>query len=271
MIESLPECPVADLIVILRAKDEGTGWLIGHQGSPRFVACQGTLPLVDKALREAASNFLHAPAVVGVVALLLSCQQDTDGVMEVVGPDGVEPVSAGASGPDETHVVALILGNEHHVTRRRARPYAVAELFEEVDRAVVYDSVRGVQTQPVQVIFVYPVTGIVDGNLAHPGAMGAVVIDGVAPRSLVAMGEVLRAKPPPIGAIRTKVVVNDVEDDPEAEAMGLVDEAAEIIRLAIGPRRRPPIDPVVAPVPTTGEVGNRHQLDCGDTESREFR
>ena len=107
-------------------------------------------------------------------------------------------------------------------------------------------------------------------ELAHPAAVRAVVVDGVAPRRLVAVGEIVLAERPPVGAVRSEVVVDDVEDDAQTVAMRVVDEAAQVLRPAIGAGRRPPIDAVIAPVPPAREVGNRHQLDRGDPEPAEL-
>ena len=115
-------------------------------------------------------------------------------------------------------------------------------------------------------VLAHPVCRVLQDELAHPLAVRSVVVDGVAPRRLVTVGEIVLAERPPVGAVRSEVVVDDVEDDPQTEAMRFVDEAAQVLGPAIGAGRRPPIDAVIAPVPAAGEVGNRHQLDRGDPE-----
>ena len=53
--------------------------------------------------------------------------------------------------------------------------------------------------------------------------------------------------------------------------MRAIDEAAQIVRRAVEPRRREQVDAVVAPAELAGELGDRHHLDDRDAESRERR
>ena len=66
------------------------------------------------------------------------------------------------------------------------------------------------------------------------------------------------------------MVVDDVEDDRDAERVRAIDKAAEIVRPAVEPGRREQIDPVIAPAEAAGEIGDRHQLDAGDAERGQF-
>ena len=77
--------------------------------------------------------------------------------MEVVGPDGIEPVPAVVAGSDQSHVVPLVLGDEHDLPRRGCRSHAIGELGEEVRRAVVDDGVGGVEAETVDVVLAHPV------------------------------------------------------------------------------------------------------------------
>ena len=58
--------------------------------------------------------------------------------------------------------------------------------------------------------------GILKDELAHPLAVRSVVVDGVAPGRLVPVGEVVLTESAPVGAVGSEMVVDDVEDDPEA-------------------------------------------------------
>ena len=60
------------------------------------------------------------------------------------------------------------------------------------------------------------------------------------------------------------MVVDDVEDDGEAALVRGVDEAPEIIGLAVKAIRREEIDPVVSLSECTREFVHRHDLDARD-------
>ena len=62
------------------------------------------------------------------------------------------------------------------------------------------------------------------------------------------------------------MVVDDVEQHHQAEAVGAVDEALEVIGRAVGCIRRKRQDAIIAPVATTGELGKGHQLDRRDAQ-----
>ena len=62
------------------------------------------------------------------------------------------------------------------------------------------------------------------------------------------------------------MVVDDVDQHREAVAMCGVDESAQVVGTPVGARRREQRDAVVAPVPASGEIRERHQLDRGDAE-----
>ena len=62
------------------------------------------------------------------------------------------------------------------------------------------------------------------------------------------------------------MVVDDIEDDAEAEVVRAIDEASQIVRCAVQMARRVEIDAVVAPSVAAGKLRDRHHLDGGDPE-----
>ena len=106
--------------------------------------------------------------------------------------------------------------------------------------------------------------------LQHPfaDAVGAlaVEVDRLAPRRLVALGEERPEGLERLHAARADVVVDDVEDDAQARAVGGVDEARQAVRAAVGRVRGREVDAVVAPAVVAGELGDRHELDVGDAQ-----
>ena len=69
----------------------------------------------------------------------------------------------------------------------------------------------------------------------------------LAPVVLVAIGEIVRRELGQVVAVGPEMVVDDVENDAEAERMGAIDERAKIVGRAVEARRRIEIDAVVAP------------------------
>ena len=67
------------------------------------------------------------------------------------------------------------------------------------------------------------------------------------------------------------MIVDDVEDDADPERVGAIDEAAQIVGLAVKPRRREQRHAVVTPAEAAGEIRDRHHLDDGDAELGEER
>src|SRR5688500_3692681 len=94
-------------------------------------------------------------------------------------------------------------------------------------------------------------------------------IDRGAPGRVMAVGEELRRILAEIIAVRPEVIVDHVEEHHQPALMRGVDQALQLIRRAIGPRRGEGQDAVIAPVPPAREIGDWHQLDRGDAEVRQ--
>ena len=152
--------------------------------------------------------------------------------------------------------------------RSRSRaffPGRLGQLGQDVDRALVEDRVDRVETQAVDVELADPVPRVLDEMPADALAVGAVEVDGRAPGRLVAV-RVVRAVLPQVVALGPEVVVDHVEHDAEAVAVGGIDQAPEAPRPAIGGLRCEEVGAVVAPVARAGELADRHELDRGDPE-----
>lgn len=86
-----------------------------------------------------------------------------------------------------------------------------------------------VDAQAVEMKFPDPVGRVGGVKLAYRGGIPSVEIDGLAPLRLVAVREVVQGEASQKIADRSQVIVNPVQDDPQAGRMGLFDEAPEII------------------------------------------
>ncbi len=100
-------------------------------------------------------------------------------------------------------------------------------------------------------ILAQPVEGVFDDEAADVRAAGVVVIDGVAPGSFVASGEV-GAELREVVALVAEVVVDDIEEDGEAALVGGVDKAAKRGGASVIGLHGVEADAVVSPVAGAG-------------------
>src|SRR5437016_196462 len=107
-------------------------------------------------------------------------------------------------------------------------------------RGSIDNRMDGVDAQCIDVKLIDPHQCIVNKEPSHVIALRAVEIDRLAPRRLVAVGEV-RTEIAQIVSFRAEMVVDDVENDGEASLMRAVDETLEGERAAIRILRRPDV------------------------------
>src|SRR5680860_242199 len=117
-----------------------------------------------------------------------------------------------------------------------------------------------IQAQAVQVKLFDPVACVGNEELPHRAAALAVEVDRFPPRRVVAVGEVGRGEEGQEVAVGAHVVVDNVQDHTESQAVRPVDERAEIIRSAVEAGGSEEVDPVVTPAVITREVGHGHDL-----------
>src|SRR5204863_9277242 len=111
-----------------------------------------------------------------------------------------------------------------------------------------------------------PIAGISEEKFAHRTGIGAVEIDRLTPIVGIAIGEVSRRERGEVIPVRPEMVVDDIEDDGDAERVRGIDKPAEIVGLPIEPGRREKIDAVIAPAKAAGEFSHRHDLNAGDAK-----
>ena len=99
------------------------------------------------------------------------------------------------------------------------------QFVEEVMSTEIVNAVDGIQAKRVHVIFSQPVESVVDDPAADAVALGAIVVDRLAPGRVMGVGETGRE----FGEIvpfRTEVVVDHVHYDREAVMVAGVDQAS---------------------------------------------
>ena len=170
-------------------------------------------------------------------------------------------------------MLRLVLVNDDRRAAIRGSTHAATNLGENVlfgIGGVVVDVLRRVQAQAVQVKLIDPVCGIRGKVLADRPGIEPVEVDRLAPLGLVLVGEIGWRKCLEIVAVGPQMVVDDIQNHAEAELVGSIDKAAEVVRRSVEPRRSIQIDPVVTPAEGAREIGDRHDLQAGDPNTREL-
>ena len=108
-------------------------------------------------------------------------------------------------------------------------------------------------------------------NARTDRAVLAVEVDGRAPGGLVPVREVVGGELGQVVAVGAEVVVDHVEQHGQAQAMGLVDQPAEVVGPAVASRRGEQVHAVVAPAAAAREVGHGQQLDGRDAQLGKLR
>ena len=255
-------------------------WMIDDEGGRRDIERRAASPLalaevplalVEPAALEHRDELLRGAEVVAVVRLAAPRGGDHHGVVEVVAPEHVEPEPAPLGRPEQPCALGLVLADDQHTTapgRRADRPH---DRPEDVVGTVVEDALRRVDTQAVDVELVDPVGGVGEDELAHRPGVLAVEVQRLAPLGLVPLREIVVGERLEVVAVGAEVVVHHVEEHGQAEAVGAVDEPAEVVGRAVAVERGEQIDAVVAPAEGAGELGHRHQLERRDPEVGEVR
>src|SRR5690606_25998504 len=103
-----------------------------------------------------------------------------------------------------------------------------------------------------------------------PFTSGVVEVNGLSPGGEVLIGE-HRGQRGHVRAVRAQMVIYHVEVNGHSQAVRVVDQPPQVVRLAIRPGRGEKSSRIVPPVPPAGEVGNRHQLDGGYAQILQIR
>ncbi len=131
--------------------------------------------------------------------------------MDIVVPLRVEGLGC-ALGPEPMRLVGSVF--QHQVDGSvfpGARAHALRDLGQEVDLAVILYRVHRIEAQTVEVILFQPVENVVYEELADRAAVGPVVVDSRAPRSVMTLGEELACVGMKIVSLWPEVVVNHVQ------------------------------------------------------------
>ena len=267
MARTVPGSAVTHLVVVLEETHERCRVVVRavevNRGSPVLLSEGRPSTVVDEYLGEGFGEGFGGPEI-GVVAVGLAGEERVQGVVDVVVPlhrHAARPLRD-ADRCDHVGPVEVRLGNEGQRTADLRGPFGDlrGQLGEDVGLGSVDEGMDGIQTKPVDPVLHQPLVGIVDDELTDGLVVVPVEIHRVAPRGRVMVIEV-GAELGQVVPLRSEVVVDDVEDDPESLGMGSVDELLEAGRAAVGVLGGVQIHPVVSPAASAGDLGDRHDLD----------
>jgi hypothetical protein len=270
VVQAIAERAVADLIVVLDADDRLAQGQARGVGATRALQMPRVLAGEEPAVPHDRRQLRRVAVVVLVVPVRVARDHAPDDVMEIVGPDAVEPPASARRVVDHRREVAVILGKHQRAAVRRLVRHC-GDLGGDVRRARVEERVRGVEAESVRVILADPMARVLDDEPPDAVRAGAVEVDRGAPRRRMRVTQERRTEEREVRAFGSEMVVDDVDQHGETVAVGGVHERPEIVGPAVGTRRREQRDAVVAPVPAPGELGDGHQLDGGDAEVAKVR
>ena len=121
----------------------------------------------------------------------------------------------------------------------------------------------GVQPQPVHVVVAEPLECVVDEEAPDVVTAGSIQVHCVAPRRVVAVGQV-RPEFHEVVAVRPEVVVDHVQQDGQPSLVGRIHETFQSFGSTVRVFRRIDVHAVVAPSHASGELTDRHQFQVRD-------
>jgi len=259
------------LIVVLAENDKSLDRIQPRTASLAALPVHRVFAGVGVALAPHFGELGHA-AVVGVIALLLSRQQDVQRMMKVIAPLSVEPIPPQRSRQSVAgHVeVALRHQMERAAQFLRPPPTGLRQFFEKRHRGEIADGMHCIQTQGVEMELRLPKERVLDEIAAHVVAVRSVEVEGLAPRRPVSVGEI-RGELAEIVPLRPDVVVDHVQHHGEPVPVGGVHQALQSGRASVRRLHGERIHAVVAPVACAGELRNGHEFDGRDAQLPKLR
>ncbi len=143
-------------------------------------------------------------------------QGDDRAVVEIVVPKTVQPKAAFVRRPDQPRLLRLVFGHEKNRALARRGPRFPRDAGENVFLGFIKNALGGVETEAVEMEFLDPVARVADEKLAHRPGVWAVEVQGRAPIGFVAVSRVVVGENAEVISFRSKMVVNDIENDRDA-------------------------------------------------------
>src|SRR5579862_212440 len=229
----------------------------------------GRLALIGESTDQAAAKLIERQLrVVPVIAFSLARHQGMQGMVNVVVPLRCVSQRAGVGAASKiARLIAIVLKNEMNITiGRNGFPNRIGQFRQYVRRGVVRNLVYGVQPQSVKVKFVQPVKRVMNEEVPNGAAADAVEVNCISPGGAMPASKELRRIKTEVVSLGTEMVVDNVEKHHDAEVVRGLNESFEIVGATVRVIGGEWQNAVVAPVASSGEVAEWHQLDSGDSK-----
>src|SRR5581483_7612999 len=186
------------------------------------------------------------------------------GVMIIVVPQRIQPVTTFAYGPYQARLLRLVFADQHNGTLSRCLPRGFGDFSQDVVIGIVVNVLRRVESQSVEMEFADPIGGVLAKKIAHGPGMRSVEIDRLPPVCIVLFAEIEWRELGKIVAIWSYMVVNNVENHSNFQRVRSIYEGAHIIGPSIQAGRSIWLHAVITPAESSGKVGDRHDLNQRD-------
>src|SRR5262245_35121049 len=192
-------------------------------------------------------------------------------MMKIIVPQSVQSIALRFRSSDEPYSLRFVL--RHHDRRATgcALAHAIGDLRENVNLGSIVNVLRSVHAKSVEMKFLNPVSCVGNEKFAHRPGIGPVEIERFAPVGGMAVGKIIRRKIFQVVSCGSSMIVNDVQNDAQAESMRKIDKGAKIIGAAVESGRSEKIDTVIAPSEAAIEIVNRHDFQDGYSQTLQFR
>jgi hypothetical protein len=157
-------------------------------------------------------------------------------MVKIVVPHRIEAVAAAPWVAREPRFLSLVLGNDKTDALTGSAADAARDRGDKMLRRSVKNLLRRVETQPVKMKLVDPVSGVRDKEFADRAGIWSVEVKRLTPFVRVAVGEVIWREAEVIWReageiipVRTEMIVDNVENDRDAERVRTIDKAAQIV------------------------------------------
>ena len=216
-------------------------------------------------------NSCGEPPIVRIVGLLASSHRDDCGVVKIIVPERIETITTGFHWPDQVRVLRFVFCHEINAAPSRCLARTSGDRVQNVLGRGIENLLRRIETQPVAMKLIDPVSRVRDKQLADRTAELVVKIQRIAPFIPVALAEVMWSELRQVVSVRPEMVIDHIENDTQAEGMRAINETAKVVRLAVEPRWREKIYSVVTPTVTARKVGDGHDFEHRDAEFGKMR
>src|SRR5204862_6075072 len=131
---------------------------------------------------------------------------------------------------------------------------------DDVIRGTVEDLLSGIEPKTVEMKLVYPIGGVGGKEFTHRRRIGAIEVNRFAPLVLITVGKIIGRERFQAVAVRPEVIIDDIQNDAQADPVGLVNETPDVVGNAVKPRGSEKIDAVVPPTEPPWKIGDRHDF-----------